>query len=161
MIIIEGIHLYPTQYNQYYVSKCGKVYTGKKNCFLTPRLKKNGYYQVAIYNNSIRHDKSIHRLVMETFIPEKKNAHINHINGNKADNNIENLEWCSVSHNLKHSWASGHRSNAHRRKVIMQKEAGVFYDGLEEAAKVIGIGQSYLSNMLTGKCNNWTKLIYV
>ena len=157
---INGITLYHTQYHGYLVSKCGQVYSTKSNKFLLLRLKKNGYLQVALYVDSSYTHKSIHRLVMETFYGKERREQINHIDGDKTNNSTENLEWCSASYNISHSWAIGHRSNKQRRKQIINLENGVFYDGLQEAANSLDIGMSYLSHMLTGKANNWTKLSY-
>ena len=71
-------------YNGYEITKDGKIWSNKSNKFLAQRLS-NGYLMFK--------DKSVHRLVAETFIinPENK-PYVNHINSNKLDNRVENLE---------------------------------------------------------------------
>lgn len=65
--------------------------------------KGNGYLQAVLYKNNKGANKYIHRLVAEAFIPNPHNcASVNHINLNKKDNRVENLEWCSYSYNNEH-----------------------------------------------------------
>ena len=52
--------------------------------------------------------KDIHRLVAETWLPNPNNyPQVNHINGNRYDNRVENLEWCTAEHNVRHSYKTG------------------------------------------------------
>lgn len=69
---------------------------------LTSRSAKNGYLYVNLYKNSKSKTKKIHRLVAETFISNSnKLPCINHIDGNKHNNCVNNLEWCTYSENTK------------------------------------------------------------
>ncbi len=64
-----------------------------------------GYIQVEFKRNRRRHIIALHRLIALAFIPNPENKpQINHINGNKTDNRIENLEWCTGSENVRHAW---------------------------------------------------------
>ena len=69
-----------------------------------------GYMEIYLYTaNKGRKCFKVHRLVMETFNPVG-NSHglqVNHIDGNKVNNNLENLEWCTRSENLKHAFKLG------------------------------------------------------
>lgn len=71
-------------------------------------IANNGYKRVSLrIGNKIKYF-NIHRLVAVSFIPNIKNEKwINHKNGIKTDNSIENLEWCSPSYNLKHARDNG------------------------------------------------------
>lgn len=76
---------------------------------LKPCVTRNGYLQVYLYNkNSIMKPRRIHRLVANAFIPKPKDKlEVNHIDGNKNNNNMENLEWCTSSENKKHAILTG------------------------------------------------------
>jgi len=85
--------------------------TGKEQV-LKGRPDTKGYLGVVLHKNNKPCHRRIHRLVAETFIPNvDSKENINHINGNKLDNRIENLEWVSVSENLKHAFKIGLKSN--------------------------------------------------
>lgn len=79
----------------YFISK-------QKN--IKPRISKCGYGFVALYKNNKRKDVRIHRLVANAFL-NNLNCYpiINHKDGNKMNNNVENLEWCSYSQNTNHA----------------------------------------------------------
>lgn len=98
-IVFKKIKNFPN----YYISKCGKIYSTLRNKFLKCQLNSNGYFRV-----SLGREKKIylHQLIAETFIKKIDNTKncINHINGKKTDNSIENLEWCTYSENLKHKF---------------------------------------------------------
>lgn len=82
---------------------------------LKPSPNKKGYPQVQLCKNSEYCPKRVHRLVAENFIPNPDNLpQVNHIDGNKLNNNVENLEWCTNEYNYKHSIKMGLRKNAYK-----------------------------------------------
>lgn len=96
---------------RYQVSNKGNIFSvdrivrGKKwgGRTLKPIHDKNGYLTVALYENGVGKNKKIHRLVSEAFLPNPNNyLEINHIDENKTNNHVENLEWCTREHNINH-----------------------------------------------------------
>lgn len=67
-----------------------------------------GYYQCNFRVNGKKHYVRVHRLIAKAYIPNPNNyTMINHIDGNKLNNNIDNLEWCSNSYNTKQAYDAG------------------------------------------------------
>ena len=81
----------------------------KINGLLKPRINRNGYLNVDLYNDNIKKYIEIHRLVLETFNPiDNMNIlEANHEDGNKRNNYIRNLEWMTHSENIKHDYDNG------------------------------------------------------
>lgn len=91
----------------YQISNYGNVKNVKKNRYKVPGTDKKGYLKVDLYKNSKRTTKKIHRLVATAFLKKEndsKRNDINHIDGNKHNNNVTNLEWCTKSENMQHAF---------------------------------------------------------
>ena len=75
-----------------------------KKAIKTQEISREGYARVSLFKNGISKKYSVHRLVAIVFINNKENkSDVNHKDGNKLNNNINNLEWVSKSENVKHS----------------------------------------------------------
>jgi hypothetical protein len=73
----------------------------------------NGYFRVSLSKSGVNKTHKVHRLVATAFIPNPDNLPcVNHIDGDKTNNKISNLEWCTHSENLKHACTMGLKSNA-------------------------------------------------
>ena len=97
----------------YAVTTDGRVWSypgknGRRSRFLLPYLDTRGYDTVSLHRDGQRKIMSVHRLVALTFIPliEGK-PHVNHMDGNKSNNTVENLEWVTLLENLQHARALG------------------------------------------------------
>ena len=96
----------------YQVSNLGRVksFHRKTPIILKPMVSHKGYLRVELHYNNIRELRSIHRLVMETFNPNDEGLQINYIDGDKTNNRLDNLEWCTGSDNVLHAFACGLRT---------------------------------------------------
>ena len=108
---IEKETKYIDGYDKYYtVSKTGEVisYKQKKPRKMKPSLHRDGYHRVTLYANHNHRLTTIHRLVLQAFKKKPRGKdYANHIDGDKLNNHIDNLEWCTRSENQTHMWAMG------------------------------------------------------
>lgn len=102
----------------YYVDEEGQV-LGKSGKVLKHCLNdKTGYLHVRVIINGKMKTKPIHRLVAETFLVKPSEKHeVNHIDGNKHNNHVENLEWVTRSENIKHAYKMGLQSKEQRERI--------------------------------------------
>lgn len=112
----------------YQISNLGNIksfprkYSIKNERILKPAKTSKGYYFVYLYKNGKAKMYLLHRLIAESFIPNYNNKPcINHINGIKTDNRIENLEWATYSENTKHSYKIGLEKKSEKQKENCRK----------------------------------------
>ena len=101
--------------NDYMVSDHGRIMSLKKpqKKILSSSLLHNGYEAIYIYQKGIHAARYVHRLVAETFIPNpKKLPQVNHLDGNKLNNHVANLEWCDAYDNVMHAIRTGLRPSS-------------------------------------------------
>lgn len=80
----------------------------KDEKLMSPAPHDKGYLKIKLLKKGEAKSFFIHRIIAVAFIPNPENKpQVNHINGIKADNRIENLEWCTASDNLKHAYNTG------------------------------------------------------
>ena len=128
----------------YSILSDGRVYSKRKDIFLKPYRNTKKYLCVDIYGKSER----IHRLVAENFIPNPNNyIQVNHIDGNKENNDVSNLEWCNNRYNSVHYHKSTSpgvaitKQGKYKTKIYLNKKQvylGTF-NTLEEANNAYSI----------------------
>ncbi|MDY6419359.1 MAG: HNH endonuclease [Succinivibrio dextrinosolvens] len=105
-------------FENYQISDDGRVWSKKSNKWLKP-IDVNGYKKASLYKNGKLCQRLIHRLVAEAFIPNPNNyEEINHINEDKSDNRVENLEWCTSSYNINYGTRVERQVNSISKKVF-------------------------------------------
>lgn len=121
----------PISFNlNYEVSNLGRVrsverYAKHKNGYrkvetriLKPTISNKGYYMVALSKNSKMHTYTIHKLVIDTFIGNDKDLIINHIDGNKLNNNLSNLEYVTQKENIVKAWEQNKCENIRKQAKV-------------------------------------------
>ncbi len=126
----------------YAISSTGRVWAHPnrlhEGLWLKPSLKK-GYYFVCLCLGALIHQKTIHRLVAQSYVPNPNNyPQVNHLNGIKIDNRAENLEWCTPSQNSKHGWDTGLMVVTERKRLASSRNARLMHKALAEKRKANG-----------------------
>lgn len=108
---------YPLNTN-YIVYEDGRIYSKRRGKFLTPKMNYDGYHRIQIWKDNKSKYVAWHRVVAETFLskPSEKHNVINHKDGNKTNNNVNNLEWVTQQENIQHAWKTGLSTNENHSK---------------------------------------------
>ena len=151
-------------FENYEISNLGRVKSNnlKKEKILKFRITKTGYYRVMLQKNCFKKELLVHRLVAEAFIPNKENKkEVNHIDLNKSNNRVENLEWTTRSENIAHSYLNGR--NKKGKKIIRLSSPIVVYDSIKIASIENNVSESSISQNLRGisKFSNGYKYKYL
>ena len=152
----------------YQVSNLGRIKSlanksnHKKEIIMRQHLNHKGYCVLSLCKNYKRQSKSVHRIVAQAFIPNSNNLpQVNHIDGNKTNNNVNNLEWCNNSYNQLHANKLG--LNKHRlesvKEVCNKPVAQLDMNGIElnrfnslrEASNKTGFSYKSMSLCTLGK----------
>lgn len=130
----------------YTIYEDGKVHSGKTDMWLQPRENSNGYVIITVDSVQLL----LHRQVALHFIPNPYNyEQVNHKDGNKWNNHVSNLEWCSAEQNVTHALETGLRKGfVHvdtRRQLVNRVLAG---ESIQDLALEVGNHPNTLSKML-------------
>lgn len=148
------------EYDGYEISNLGKIRSFKKdknNFILKQRITKGGYLRITLYKNGMAKKYLVHRLVAQTFIPNPENKpQINHLDGNKQNNKVDNLEWCTNSENQKHAYKTGLEKPRcpHPKQVNQYDLEGNFikqWDTIKNASRNLNIKDSNISRACKNK----------
>ena len=139
---------------RYFISSNGQI-KNKYGKILKPWIR-NGYYTIGLMINKKRTNYYVHRLVAEYFLsnPDQQRDFVNHLDGDKLNNNVSNLEWCTRQENAQHAYETGLLvptvENLVRfdRKPVIRIEDGKWFSGVTEAANQMGVCEAAMSKCL-------------
>jgi hypothetical protein len=152
----------------YKVSNLGRVLSLKKNVIMKENISNSGYVFYGLYKDGIVKSRFVHRLVAQTFIDNLENKiQVNHMDLNRKNNSIENLEWVTISENQKHSYKNSNRKsymkgragklNHLSKEVVMCDNNGIEikrFESQREAGRIMSINASHINNVIKNKRNH-------
>jgi hypothetical protein len=156
-------------FERYTISSHGRVF-GVSGQEISQRKSTNGYLRVNVRRGNVKYEKptvvSVHRLVAEAFLPKiEGKTHVNHIDGNKCNNHVNNLEWCTPKENSVHAYVTqpeyrkkcarnikmAQKSNGRRIKAVLSTGEIKRFNSKREAAAFFGVDEKTIYNYLTGR----------
>lgn len=148
---------------EHYIPTINKKIWILKEKILKQGLGKDGYKYVVLTKNNFRKTYKVHKLVMLTFSKtQKRRTFINHLDGNKQNNDISNLEWCTNSENIRHAYNNNLIDITKKCKKINQYDLeGNFikqWNSMKEAGEKLNICRQNISMCCRGlrkKTNNY------
>lgn len=150
----------PNWDGKYKVNTVGQIKSKRRNHLMTPHPDKNGYLIVHLRYGT-RGEKStsyrVHRAVALAFIPNPDDKpEVNHKNGRKDDNRVENLEWTTTKENHHHARSLGLREYVYNHMPVEQidrktGEVVARYNSQSDAGKALGICDTGISMVIHGK----------
>ena len=110
------------KYPKYEISDHGDVRIIKNKKMLIKNIDHRGYYKVTLVNEDGRKTLFVHRLVAMAFIPNPNNlTQINHIDENKQNNHVSNLEWCDLVYNCNYGTRNQRISEANKGRIFSEE----------------------------------------
>lgn len=141
---VEAFDFYP-----YVVSNYGRIGNSKTGLVLRQRDSGWGYFQVMLWRDGKAHTKSVHRLIAESFYGVFPLLEVNHVDGDKHNNRLWNLEWVTKGENNKHAIDIGLR-NPHGKRVRIV-ELDLVFDSVKACGAYFGKHPNGVHDVLKGR----------
>lgn len=163
---------------RYFVNEDGDIFSlldnkgrVRRNPFKKKQMKDSrGYCFVSLSKKGKKKKLSVHRIVAEAFIPNPNRLpQINHKDENKANNHVDNLEWCTAEYNANYGSRNERmikslRNDIRRSLPVLRFSVeGCLIDSfpsMHEAARVLGFNQGSISNCCRGYCNTYKGFVW-
>ena len=148
----------------YQVSNLGRVRSLISEKILKASDNGTGYFTVGLHKDGKSKMRTVHRLVAEAFVSNPNNLpQVNHIDGCKSNNQVDNLEFCDNSHNMKHAYSLGLIERPYGRKqrskrILCVELNRCFIDSIE-ASKELNINSAHIRDCCRGErkhCGGYT-----
>lgn len=171
---------------KYQVSNLGRVFSfernGTKAHFMKPKINRCGYVLVPLTKNKKVKWMFVHKLVLQTFIPNPNNKKQgNHIDGNKLNNCVDNLEWVTPKENIEHAYRTGLKKTwsykiaqikngqiikIYDNAIVASKETGIYISSIYRSANFYhtyreagGYKWTYIKDIDNNNFNKWHYLL--
>ena len=150
------------EYEGYYkISNLGNVYSVKRNLFLKQSKLNKGYHEVKLQKDGFKKTFRVHRLVAIAFISNPLGLlEVNHIDENKSNNCVDNLEWVTRTQNANHGTRNKRASNSlkesNKRPILAIFKNGVTteYSSANECARILGLSAGNINSVIRGTRNH-------
>lgn len=147
-------------FSMYEVREDGSIYSHRSHRLLKPWTDPDGYLRLCLTtDDGKRKGMAVHRLVAMTYLPDYSNElTVDHINCNKKDNSVVNLQMLSASENT----IKAHKDGIHRPSSIKRSKPlyafkdgiGAWFPSINEAANSLGLDHRNMSQVLNGRCKH-------
>ena len=142
-------------FENYEVSNLGKVRNIKSGRIIKPSLNKNGYLRLWLCENNKKKYLYLHRIIATAFIDNSEEKPcVNHIDENKTNNDLSNLEWCTERENAIHGTRTKRAAEKHFKKVIqLDLNDNVLneFESMVQAEQETGVSRRNISSCCNGK----------
>lgn len=151
----------------YQISSLGKVYSVRRGIVVSPIRKKTGYLNVNLYKDKNMRTFLVHRLVACNFIDNPNNLpQINHIDGDKTNNAVDNLEWVDGFQNMRHAFDNNiggfkdkalatlleiNKKNAYNRIIFKKGNEMIEFNSTSHASEQLGVKRHVIINAIKKK----------
>lgn len=152
----------------YYITNDGRVVSKRKGGEISKWVDNVGYYQCVLYREGKRCYKRVHRLMGENFLMSDNHnigLEVNHMDGNKLNNNIDNLELVESHENTQHGYEKGlYKTN--KRNIPIQviekntKETVGIYKSIRQLSKELELNRKTVSAIIFNNKNNNTRYLF-
>lgn len=134
----------------YEASNLGRIRNAKTGRIMRTNVNSSGYETVCLRKNKTQYTKRVHRLIADTFFDGNHDClDINHIDGDKLNNHISNLEVCTRSENIRHAFEHGLKTPSRQIKVRVI-ETGKIYNSIRDCGRDLRCNQSDICKCLKG-----------